>query len=86
MAGTVGPPLPGTDMRFEAVPEMNYDPMGDPPKGEILFRSANVFSGYHREPQKTQEVTALAGNIFGLCVAITMVNISFQPVPARRSV
>ena len=47
-------------MRFEAVPEMNYDPMGDPPKGEILFRSATVFSGYHREPQKTQEVTALA--------------------------
>lgn len=56
MAGTVGPPLPGTDMRFEAVPEMNYDPVGDPPRGEILFRSANVFSGYYKEAEKTQEV------------------------------
>ena len=61
MAGTVGPPLPGTDLRFEAVPEMNYDPLGTPPRGEIMFRSANVFSGYHREPEKTREVsTALA--------------------------
>lgn len=56
MAGTVGPPLPGTDMRFEAVPEMNYNPLGDPPRGEILFRSGNVFSGYHKEAEKTQEV------------------------------
>ena len=56
MAGTVGPPLPGTDMRLEAVPEMNYDPSGTPPRGEILFRGANVFSGYYREPEKTQEV------------------------------
>ena len=26
MAGTVGPPLPCTAFRLEAVPEMNYDP------------------------------------------------------------
>lgn len=59
MAGTVGPPLPGTDMRLEAVPEMNYDPTGTPPRGEILFKGANVFSGYYREPEKTREVCHL---------------------------
>ena len=64
MAGTVGPPLPSTDMRLEAVPEMKYDPTGDPPRGEILFRGPSVFSGYYRDEEKTVEVgqSALSGN------------------------
>jgi hypothetical protein len=36
MMGTVGVPLPGVDMRLEAVPELGYlpsDPKG--PKGEV---------------------------------------------------
>lgn len=56
MAGTVGPPLPSTDMRLEAVPEMNYNPTGDPPRGEILFKGPSVFSGYYRDEEKTVEV------------------------------
>ena len=56
MAGTVGPPLPSTDMRLEAVPEMNYNPTGNPPRGEILFRGPSVFSGYYRDEEKTAEV------------------------------
>lgn len=56
MAGTVGPPLPSTDMRLEAVPEMKYDPTGNPPRGEILFRGPSVFSGYYRDEEKTVEV------------------------------
>ncbi len=60
MAGTVGPPLPSTDMRLEAVPEMKYDPTGTPPRGEILFRGPSVFSGYYRDEEKTVEVGPFA--------------------------
>lgn len=60
MAGTVGPPLPSTDMRLEAVPEMKYDPTGNPPRGEILFRGPSVFSGYYRDEEKTVEVGPFA--------------------------
>ena len=60
MAGTVGPPLPSTDMRLEAVPEMKYDPTGNPPRGEILFRGPSVFSGYYRDEEKTVEVGQVA--------------------------
>ena len=39
MAGTVGPPLPCTAFRLEAVPEMNYDPCALPC---LLFQKAPV--------------------------------------------
>lgn len=40
MLGTVGVPLPGVDMRLEAVPELGYLP-NDPrtPKGEVRICS-----------------------------------------------
>lgn len=41
--GTVGPPMPGCEVRIE-------------PDGEILVRSEMMFSGYYREPDKTAEV------------------------------
>jgi long-chain acyl-CoA synthetase len=41
--GTVGPPMPGCEVRIEA-------------DGEILVRSEMMFGGYYREPDKTAEV------------------------------
>lgn len=57
MAGTVGPPFCGVQFRLESVPEMGYDAL-DPakPSGEILMRSAQLFSGYHKSKARTSLV------------------------------
>ncbi|KAH7620805.1 putative Long chain acyl-CoA synthetase 4 [Nannochloris sp. 'desiccata'] len=55
-AGTVGPPQPVLSMRLEAVPEMNYDPMAVPPRGEVCVKGPAVFTGYYKADDKTTEV------------------------------
>ena len=55
-AGTVGPPQPVLSFRLEAVPEMNYDPLGNPPRGEVCVKGPSVFSGYYKAEDKTVEV------------------------------
>lgn len=54
--GTVGIPTPITEMRLESVPEMNYDALGDEPKGEILLKGDNNFQGYYKNEKGTSEV------------------------------
>jgi long-chain acyl-CoA synthetase len=52
-AGSVGPPLPGVEVRL-ADPDGQDVLAGDP--GEILVRGPNVFAGYWRDPDATQRV------------------------------
>jgi long-chain acyl-CoA synthetase len=54
-AGTVGPPLPATEFRFQAATEMGYSPTADPPRGEICIRGPMVFKGYFKMEDKTKE-------------------------------
>ncbi|KAL5700788.1 long-chain-fatty-acid--CoA ligase [Ranunculus cassubicifolius] len=56
MAGTVGVPQPYTELRLEEVPEMGYDPLGEPPRGEVCLRGKTIFSGYYKNPELTKEV------------------------------
>lgn len=54
-AGSVGPPLPGVEVRL--VDTDGQDVLdGDP--GEILVRGPNVFAGYWRDPEATARVLA----------------------------
>ncbi|KAI7842012.1 hypothetical protein COHA_004213 [Chlorella ohadii] len=55
-AGTVGPPQPVLSFRLEAVPTMNYDPLANPPRGEVVVRGPSVFAGYYKAQDKTDEV------------------------------
>jgi len=54
---TNGPVTPGTELRLESVPEMNYDATkSEEPAGEVLLRGPQLFSGYYKAPDKTVEV------------------------------
>jgi hypothetical protein len=44
MMGTVGLPLPGVELRLEAVPELGYLPSDKNPRGEVR-RAAQAVKG-----------------------------------------
>ncbi len=52
---TVGSPLPLLEARLESVPEMGYDALAAPPRGELLIRGPVVFQGYYRDEAATRE-------------------------------
>ena len=52
IAGTVGPPLPGVDLRIVAE---DGELITDDSIGQIQVRGPNVFAGYWRMPDKTAE-------------------------------
>ncbi|XP_051142024.1 long chain acyl-CoA synthetase 1-like [Andrographis paniculata] len=55
MLGTVGAPFVYNEVYLEEVPEMGYDPLGDPSRGEVCFRGKAPFAGYYKDPELTQE-------------------------------
>jgi long-chain acyl-CoA synthetase len=55
LLGTVGSAFVYNELRLEEVPEMGYDPLGDPPRGEICMRGKNAFAGYYKNPELTRE-------------------------------
>ncbi|CAI9724293.1 long-chain-fatty-acid--CoA ligase 5-like isoform X2 [Octopus vulgaris] len=52
--GVVGPPLSCSYIKLADIPEMNY--FADNNKGEICVKGDNIFSGYFKNEEKTQEV------------------------------
>eukprot|EP00892_Ulva_mutabilis_P009732 jgi/Ulvmu1/7130/UM034_0036.1 len=60
-AGTIGLPVPVTEFALESVPEMKYDALGTPARGELLMRGSAVFQGYHKQPAQTDEVLEAGG-------------------------
>ena len=58
--GTVGGPLPLLTFRLEAVPEMGYDPLANPPRGEVIIKGPVVFQGYFKVGLQNAECSLMS--------------------------
>ncbi|XP_038980313.1 long chain acyl-CoA synthetase 1 isoform X2 [Phoenix dactylifera] len=56
LVGTVGVASTYSELRLEEVPEMGYDPLAVPSRGEICIRGKTVFAGYYKNHELTKEV------------------------------
>ncbi|XP_022770782.1 long chain acyl-CoA synthetase 1-like isoform X4 [Durio zibethinus] len=55
MVGAVGAPAVYNELRLEEVSDMGYNPLGNPPFGEICVRGKTIFSEYYKNPELTRE-------------------------------
>lgn len=84
--GTVGPPQPVTAFCLESVPEMNYDAVGTPARGELLLKGANNFSGYYKMQDKTDEVLEADGWFHTGDVAEIQPNGSIKIIDRKKNI
>ena len=49
-------PLPSHSLRLEAIPELKYDPLSEPPRGEVCLKGDIIFKGYYKAEDLTKEV------------------------------
>lgn len=56
LCGHVGPPLACNYIRLADIPDMNYTSADEHPRGEILIHGPNVFKGYYKNQEATDDV------------------------------
>jgi len=52
----IGVPFPSMEIKLVAVPEMDYYPTDDQPRGEVCFHGTNVTKGYFKNEEETKKV------------------------------
>jgi len=52
----IGVAFPSMEIKLVAVPEMDYYPTDDQPRGEVCFRGTNVTKGYFKNEEETKKV------------------------------
>ncbi|XP_042398611.1 long chain acyl-CoA synthetase 1-like [Zingiber officinale] len=56
LVGTVGVTSAYVEVRLEEVPELEYDPLATPSRGEVCLRGKTIFTEYYKNPELTKEV------------------------------
>lgn len=56
LVGTVGIAASNTEVCLEEVPELGYDPLSNPSRGEVCVRGTTIFTGYYKDPELTKQV------------------------------
>lgn len=77
-AGTVGAPVAGLEVRLEAVPDMGYDPLATPPRGELLVRGETMFTAYHKREDLTSEAVGVPLSRVSLCICTRRSRLPFR--------
>ena len=55
--GSVGLPVPCTEIKLIDVPEAGYKATGNPPQGEVCIRGPAVTKGYYKRPDLNEDET-----------------------------
>lgn len=55
--GSVGYPVPSTEIKLLPVPEAGYSPTNNPPQGEVCIRGPSVIKEYFKRPDLNSDET-----------------------------
>lgn len=53
--GSVGLPVPSTEIKLLDVPDAGYFSKNDPPQGEVCIRGPSVTQGYYKRPDLNED-------------------------------
>lgn len=52
-SGNCGGPVANVKYKLRSIPEMGYDALGTPAKGELMMAGSSIMTGYFMNPEKT---------------------------------
>ncbi|TNV82014.1 hypothetical protein FGO68_gene5718 [Halteria grandinella] len=85
--GSVGGVMPSLRIRLRDVPELGYLSTDQPyPRGEVQFKGTNVFKGYFKNPERTQEAFSEDGWLNSGDVGLVLPNGAIKIIDRAKNI